>query len=373
MNDQENSLSKAKNTSSATLQLSQLWPFLLKGKWVVLLLVSIFALIGLYDGFTTPREYESLGKILPELQSKGGGGLGRFASLAGLAGINLENLGSTEAVRPDLYPNVLQSTPFMLYIMNQQVYDKDTKQQVTLAEFMKRNGKRNETTLGRLRKYLLSFLNTSSAPAASGSGGSTTGPQLLALSLEQEEMMKDLLKRIECLMDKKTGIITIRVTMRDPIVSASIAQKSIDYVTKYVISYRVEKIQKDVDFYEKSMILAREKKNKAELAFARFNDQNRSPFFQTPQILQKKLQDEYIVSKSFYDQLVTQLEQTRMRLRDETPVIKVLEPPRVPVRKSKPSRLVILLSYMLIGGLIGFFIHAYRQRQVFFSTVWIQQ
>ncbi len=54
---------------------------------------------------------------MPEIQSKGAG-LGGLGSLAGLAGIDIGGMaGSVDAIRPDIYPDVLQSVPFALQLL----------------------------------------------------------------------------------------------------------------------------------------------------------------------------------------------------------------------------------------------------------------
>jgi uncharacterized protein involved in exopolysaccharide biosynthesis len=79
--------------------------------WLVLLLAGLVSGgVGYGISFSFPTEYTSTAKILPEYSSGASpGGLGALASIAGLS------LGTmSEAIRPDLYPSILNSRPFLI-------------------------------------------------------------------------------------------------------------------------------------------------------------------------------------------------------------------------------------------------------------------
>ncbi len=65
---------------------------------------------------TAPKEFESKTPAYVELQSSSSlGKMGGLSALADLAGIDLAQMSGTDAVRPDLYPNIIQSLPFLLF------------------------------------------------------------------------------------------------------------------------------------------------------------------------------------------------------------------------------------------------------------------
>jgi len=85
----------------------------------------LFAALGAIYSLTQPNEYSSNAKLLPELDSKlsSAGGMGSLKSLAGLAGVDIggSSLG-TDAIRPDLYPNIVQSAPLLLEVLKAKIY-----------------------------------------------------------------------------------------------------------------------------------------------------------------------------------------------------------------------------------------------------------
>ncbi|MBC7891607.1 MAG: hypothetical protein H7Y12_05275, partial [Sphingobacteriaceae bacterium] len=100
--------------------------------------VALFVVIGVVHALLTPSEFTSDVRYMPELKSRMGGGASQLSSLAGLAGINLDNVtgGDAEAVRPDLYPNILQSTPFLIHLMRQPVTDPATGKPVSVGAYL---------------------------------------------------------------------------------------------------------------------------------------------------------------------------------------------------------------------------------------------
>ncbi|MCU0469507.1 MAG: Wzz/FepE/Etk N-terminal domain-containing protein [Arcicella sp.] len=130
-----------------TIDISKIFKVITKNKWTVLVSTIIATVLGVFIAINTPNEYSSQVQILPELDSKdAAGGLSKFKSLAGLAGVDLSSMSSSEAVRPDLYPNILQSTPFLMDVMNMKVYAHKYKKQMVMANFLEENKKRELIT-----------------------------------------------------------------------------------------------------------------------------------------------------------------------------------------------------------------------------------
>ena len=77
---------------------------LLKEWKLVLKWCGIAAVAGLVIGFSIPKEYTVSSKMAPETVAKSSSSLG---SLASLAGINLGTMSTSDAVYPDLYPDII--------------------------------------------------------------------------------------------------------------------------------------------------------------------------------------------------------------------------------------------------------------------------
>ena len=53
-----------------------------------------------------------------------------------MAGINLNAAAGADAISPDLYPDVVQSTPFLLELFPVEVTDKEKELSTTLYDYM---------------------------------------------------------------------------------------------------------------------------------------------------------------------------------------------------------------------------------------------
>jgi uncharacterized protein involved in exopolysaccharide biosynthesis len=316
-------------------------------------------LIGLVTGalyaLSKPNEYKAQLTVMPELQSKASG-LGNLGSLAGLAGIDVGSLaGNNDVIRPDLYPTVVQTVPFGLYILNQPVVSKKFKKRETLRDFLVHQ--QEDTWRGKLNLWLASFSSTDDAD--SDSEGSIKSGQL-ELTKEQEDLILAIKGRVSVTHDKKSGMLTVETQMPDPIVAANAAQTTLTYLTDYVTSYRTEKARKQVQFLTEQVNRSKRRYQEAEEVLSNYRDRNRGLYLNTAKIEEQRLQADFILAQSLYNDLVKQLEVARIRIQEETPVFKVLEPARIPKKKSGPKRTLITLGFAIAGVLIALSIQGLR-------------
>ena len=66
---------------------------------------GIAAVIGLVIAFSIPKEYTVSSKMAPETISRSSSG--SLGSLASLAGVNLGSISTSDAVYPELYPDIV--------------------------------------------------------------------------------------------------------------------------------------------------------------------------------------------------------------------------------------------------------------------------
>ncbi|MFS0489337.1 Wzz/FepE/Etk N-terminal domain-containing protein [Leadbetterella byssophila] len=315
--------------------LSIIW----KEKWKVVLIASVVTVLGLSYALLAREEFETQGKILPEIQGKGGGALGQFAGLASLAGVDLNSLGnsSIDAVRPDLYPDVIMSTPFYLELFKAQVRNKENRA-MTFEEYYHLLLEDNEEPEEeKLYKYPVDDSNK----------------KIILINELNEIRLKSLRKRINATIDKKTGIITINCKMPDPVVSADVTSFAMEYLMEYVRNYRTEKLRQDVDYLEEQVKTSRGRYYSTQEKKAKYTDQFQDIRLQSADVQRERIESEYKLSSSFYNELLKKYEEAKFKLHQETPVFKILEPPVAPAKKTEPRRTVIVLLSCFLGGLLG--------------------
>lgn len=326
-----------------TIDLSEIVQSIIKGKWVILITSFVFAVVGAVYALSLPNLYTSEVKILPELDSKDIGGLSKFKSLAGLAGVDLSSLSSTEAIRPDLYPNILQSTPFLMDALQLKVFVAKEQKTLVLSEYLE-----------KLRKETISYKLFGESDSDLFKINPKEAPnETLLLNKQQLLSLADLKEKITASLDKKSGVISMSAKMPDPIVAASLVKFSQDYLTKYVIGYRTEKTKNDVVFLQARVQEAKKRYDSALFNYSNYQDRNRAVFLNVTRDEGKKLQYEVDLSYNLYSELTKQLEESKVKIHRETPVFKILEPAQIPLKKSEPKRSVLVMAFVILGGIIS--------------------
>ena len=301
-------------------------------------------LIGLVIVFSIPREYTTEAMIAPELSdNKGTGGL---SSLAAMAGLNLNATSGADAIYPDLYPNIVSSTPFITGLFNVRVKDLDEEVDTTLYCY-----------LNEYQRMPWWSLITSAPFKALGWVVSLLTDEEddgifdpFHLTKEETDTAKELSERINVSVDKKTGVTTLTVTMQDPLISASLTDTVMHRLQNYITEYRTNKARHDLAFTEKLYTEAKANYTDAQSKYASFVDANQNIILLSYRAEQERLQNEMSLAYNVYTQVAQQLQMAKAKVQEITPVYTVVQPATVPLRPSKPSKPMILIGFVFLAG-----------------------
>ncbi|AWV99840.1 GNVR domain-containing protein [Arcticibacterium luteifluviistationis] len=311
-----------------------------KEKWVIIGITVLFTIGGAWYGLAAREEFVSEGKIMPEISGAGGSSLGGLANLVGIGGFELGLKNNTDAIRPDLYPDVIKSTPFFLNLFEQKFVDK-IGDSIRFDEFF---NKKIEESKSIDKEDLRIF------------EGQPSG--VVLVNRLTEDRIKDLKGRISGSIDKQSGVISILVKMPDPVIAAEITKFTMNYLTAYVADYRTEKIKQEVDFLGRKVAFAKGEFYRDQSRKASYEDIYAAPTIrlQSADVRRERLQSEYKLSSSMYNELLKKYEEAKIKLQQQTPVFKILEPPVVPTQKSEPKKVIIILGSLLAGMVFSFII-----------------
>lgn len=346
-----------------TIDFGALWEVIKKGKWFIALTGLVFAVITAVIVFNKPNEYTSTTSVMPELESSNAGGLSKFAGLASLAGVDLSSMSSSDAIRPDLYPSVINNTSFFLYLLEQDVKTSE-KDKENFLDFYIRNYELEEDTVAN-KKGFISNLKESLGIAPKVIIKSDSSSDFIYLPKYKGEIIEELKEKIVANMDQKTGIISVSVELPDPITAAYVAKISMEYLTTFVTNYRTEKSRQDLNFLAQQLGAAKGKYYNTQSKKAQYSDQFQSATIrlQAADIQRERIEADYRVSSTFYTELMKQYESAKMDLQKQTPVFKTLEQPVIPYEKSGPRRGVILAIFCFVGIFFSIIIISIRNRE----------
>ena len=177
--------------------------------------------------------------------------------------------------------------------------------------------------------------------------------QAVEITKKKEALVKELSARIVTSFDRKTGVITVSSRMPDPVVAAAVTNISLQYLKEYVTTYRTDKARKQVGFLSEQLAEAKRRYQGAENNLAAYRDRNRYLALNTAKIEEQRLQADFLLAQSVYNDLSKQYEQAKIRVEEETPVFKILEPARIPLKKSEPKRLTLMVAFAFLGAVLS--------------------
>jgi LPS O-antigen subunit length determinant protein (WzzB/FepE family) len=345
-------------TNSEEINLFQIVKSLYEGRWLILKIVMVFFLFGLIIAFTSQPQFRAEARILPEIKDGQGSTSTFLRQLGGLGGFSLPAGEAADAIRPELYPDILRSTPFFLELMELSIKTKtkngieDVNLSVYLNDYLKGDifGVINTYTIG-LPSRILSWLQSGKKTRTDLSENISV--EIPKISQEQHENYKTLRQRLNASIDQRSGIITISAEFPDPLVSAQITDYAVKYLANYIVEYRIEKAHRDLQFVKDRYDEKKEEFLKSQFTLAHFRDANMNMVTASARSEEQRLQDHYNLTFNVYNSLAQQLEQARIKVQETTPVIKILEPVQVPFERIKPKRSLIILISVFLGSFAG--------------------
>jgi len=343
---------QARPSSGDEVDFIHLATLLWEGRRTVIKTVVIFALAGLLIALLSPEQYTATTTMVPQ-ETENQPNLGGLSGLAAMAGVNLNSMTGNAAINPVIYPRIVASLPFQLRLMETRLSFSDLPQPVTLYDYFTEI--QGPSVGGTVKKYtiglpgvLLKALRGEQQVLPADSAGDP-----IRLTEEQRRLQKKLKKLIEIEYDEDEKYLSLTCRMPEALPAAQLATRTQALLQEYVTDFRVQKALANLDFIEKRYFEVRTQYNKAQETLARFRDQNKNVSTAMAQTELERLSNDYDLAYTIYSELAKQLEQAKIRVKEDTPVFTVIEPPSVPFERSKPQRVLILAIWTFLGGVTG--------------------
>lgn len=327
---------------------------------LLLKLGGLGAVMGLIIAFSLPKEYGTTVKLAPETEDVSRK-MSSLGGLAAMAGINLGSSAGADAISPDIYPDVVQSTPFLLELFAVKVCRQGEADSLSLYDYM--HDHQQTAWWNYIFRAPFKLLETVKGFFPVSDEMQNEGIDPFRLSHDQEIVLQALQDRINVAVDKKTFMITISVRMQDPTVAGETTRWVLQKLQEYIIAYRTRKVKNDLEFTRKVFGEARETYYEAQHAYAVFEDANRNLISSSYRTEQERLKNEMTLAFAIYNSLAQKLEQDKLRVQEQTPVYTVIEPATVPLRASSPKKILILAGFIFFG-LAGGIAYLFAKDQV---------
>lgn len=142
--------------------------------------------------------------------------------------------------------------------------------------------------------------------------------------------------------------------MPDAQAAANIAEYAITLLTEYLVDYRVGKELTDLEFIEVQLAEATTRFENAQEELASFREQYRGNLSVRTQTEEQRLESNYQVAFNLYNSLMQQREQAKLKVQEQTPLFKTLEPVQVP-QDDESSGFLTLFVFVTVCGMLSLF------------------
>ena len=310
------------------------------------------AFIGLVIGFSIPKKYTVTVTLSPEMgSSKGNSGLaGLAASFLG-SGASMGADGS-DALNAALSSDIVSSTPFLLDLLNMQVpsLQKGGKEMNLSAYLDSQSSPWWSYILGMPGMVIGGIKDLLSSDEEETDQSSMNG--MLVLTEEESEKILSLKENISVMMDKKTSITNVSVTLQDPKVTAVVADSVVCKLQECIVSYRTSKAKEDCAYLEKLYQDRQQEYYAAQRKYADYVDTHDNLILQSVRAEQERLQNDMSLAYQVYSQVATQLQMARAKVQEEKPVFAVVEPAVVPFLPSGLGRKMYIVAFTFLSVLV---------------------
>lgn len=309
--------------------------------------------------FVRPKVFTAEAAILPVMEAQGAD-MSNVKGLAAMVGINLGSGGASGTlITPDLYTEVVTSTPALLEIMETVplTWAEPEDTVMTLYEHM-----RADSVLsvgGAILKYTVrlpwTIKEAMSAPPAAlefsapKADDQTQIPRPTVLDKVRRKCAEWLRDRIVVTPDKETNLVRISAQGETPEQSAELATAVMRQIQNTITEYATSSTKRTLDFLQERYDETMQEFTVSRREFYDYRDRNRNVIEERSDVTRQQLEDKYNMSYNLLQTLQSELEKSRLKLLAETPIFSVVEPVVQPEKKSSPKMLLHLFGGFFVG------------------------
>lgn len=344
------------------VNISELFKIIAEKKKGIITCFFITAVVAIIISFSIPRIYKSNVTLSPE--SSTANGITNFSSLADMVGINLNFGNSSDAIYPEIYPDLIRSNDFLVSLFDVKVTSLDSTINTTYYDYIKNMQK------SPWWSWPIEWIISLIPQKDDGVQAHGDGPDPFMLTKEQDDVAKAISANIKCGVDKKTNVISIEVTAQDPLIAATMTEVVRKQLQVFITNYRTNKARADMEYIKGLCDEAFLEYEKARRKYSSFSDANMNILLSAYRMKQEELENEMTLKYDAYRQLAEQLQVTKAKVQERTPAFTIVQMATVPLKHSNMKKIVLLIAFEVLAmGAYLLFI-AYQNRKRLFTFSW---
>ncbi|EKD32428.1 MAG: lipopolysaccharide biosynthesis protein [uncultured bacterium] len=351
--NQEQSVDNKIDKNEEEIDLVEFVQKLWRNRKFIIKVIAAFAILGFFVAISTPNVYTASCTMVPQTGQKST--TGSLGGLAAMAGINLGSLSSGEVLSPNVYPKIMTNINFQKELIYSKFHFNGIKQPITLYDYYTDKKYQKFSLIGTLKKYTIGLPGVIIGAIRGKSVGISQSDSLSiqTLSSKESDVVEIISANLLLIVNSKDGYISITANMPESLIAAELAQRGQELLQKYITEFKIAKVSNNLKFVERSYDESKRNFESKQAELARFRDANKNLTSSMAKTHEEKLSSEFNLLLSIYTELAKQKEQAKIAVTETTPILTVIEPVFVPIVKSKPSRVMMLLAFSFLGLIIG--------------------
>lgn len=293
---------------------------------VIFRFVLFFLVAGVAIAYILPRKYTAQCTLGLEMEDRT-----TRISVEGMSAFQSMNMGdmrNTKIISPAMYPDILFSVPFQKELIYSPLSVNEAGDAVTFYN------------------YLIKTEKPKSSDWVAATGVEKLTP-------EENQCLGYLKKAISIKVNNKDGNLKIVVDMPDARMCALLANKVQEMLQQHIAKFRIAKAQAALEFIDSRYHEIKSDLEKRQEALIEFREKNKTQNTVQLQTQEKILTNDYELFFSLYSDIVKEREKAKIQVKENMPVLTVIEPVVEPTRHSKPQRALIILAALFLGMFTG--------------------
>lgn len=315
----------------------QLW----SKKWQIILIAFLSGVLGFVLALDIPKKYKTVVTLAPE--SSESELASAASSLSSLFGGGFGSSGG-DAIYPELYPDIINTIPFTVEMLNIPVCTIDSSYVGDLYHYLISHQKSPWWT--KIKSKIKALFQTKNL-------GGLDELNAYNLSKRQMNLINSYHSKVTCDVDVKTYVITLTSVMQDKQVACIVADSLCVKLQEYVTAYKTNKASNDLATVNKLYDEARADYLYAQQQYASFLDRNANLVRESVKAEAVRLENEQNIAFGVYQEMASQLAGARAKLQEQTPAFTILEPARLAEWHFTPKKSIIAVVFAFLGGIGG--------------------
>ncbi len=299
----------------------------------------VFSVIGVVFALTRQKHFTSTVLLAPE--STEASSLGQLGSVGSMFGINLGSMTNSDAIYPEIYPEVISSNDFVVGLFDVPVTCLDS---VNARPYFRHILSANKPSFWQYPIIWVKKL-------FEDPNAKKLGEKIDPFHLTKQEMVivETIRGSILTEVDKKTSMITISVTDKDPKVAALLSDTVMNRLQQYIIYYRTKKARHDLKYAEELYQQSKKEYIEAQAKYVSAADANINVTLQSVIAEIDDLRNEMELKFGVYSEISKQVQAARTRVQEQTPAFTVIQSATIPIKPSSTPKIIVAMAFAVLG------------------------